>query len=70
MWLLKVTNSMSHQELALFGDFTMMETMYYFGILNRMSCRKIKERGKFLTNLLELPTASKSIKKLRSVPLL
>ena len=53
------------QELALFGDFTMLETMYYFGILHGLSIKKIKERGQFLLELLELPSVNKIIRKLR-----
>ena len=53
------------QELALYGDFTMLETMYYFGILHGMSCREVKTRGKFLLDLLELPNKDKLIRKLR-----
>lgn len=53
------------QELALYGDFTMLETMYYFGILHRMSRAEVKARGKFLLNLLDLPTHNRCISKLR-----
>ena len=53
------------KDLALFGDFTMLETMYYFGTLFGMSPKKVRERGKFLLELLELPSVTKTIKKLR-----
>jgi ABC-type multidrug transport system ATPase subunit len=52
------------QELALYGDLTMMETMFYFGILHRMSRRRMKDRGDFLLGLLELPSQSRLIRKL------
>lgn len=52
------------QELALFGDFTMLETMYYFGILHGLSFKKIRERGQFLLELLELPSVNKRIRNL------
>ena len=55
------------QESGLYGDFTMLETMYYFGILHGMSRAKVKARGKFLLDLLDLPSHSKLIKKLRYV---
>ncbi|CAI8037610.1 ABC transporter G family member 23 [Geodia barretti] len=42
----------------------MLETMYYFGILHRMSRSKVRERGNFLLTLLELPTQTKLIRKL------
>ena len=43
----------------------MRETMYYFGILHRMSRKKVRARGEFLLNLLELPSQNKLIRKLR-----
>ena len=43
----------------------MLETMYYFGILHGLSINRIKERGQFLLDLLELPSVNKSIRKLR-----
>ena len=49
----------------MYGDFTMLETMYYFGILHGMSCKEVKTRGKFLLDLLELPSKDKLIRKLR-----
>ena len=46
----------------------MLETMYYFGTLHRMSPRKVRERGQFLLKLLELPSAvCTTIKSLRQV---
>ena len=53
------------QELALYGEFTTKETMYYFGILNRMSRKYIQERMRFLLELLELPQSNRLIRKLR-----
>ena len=53
------------KDLALFDDFTMLETMYYFGTLYGMSPKKVRKRGQFLLELLELPSARKTIKSLR-----
>jgi len=53
------------QELALYEDFTMMETLQYFGVLHGMVRREVKTRGRFLLDLLELPSKDKVIKKLR-----
>ena len=53
------------QELALYGDFTMLETMHYFGILHGMKRKEVKARGRFLLDLLELPSKDKVIRKLR-----
>ena len=44
----------------------MLETMYYFGILHGMQRTAVRDRGKFLLELLELPSQKKLIKKLRS----
>ena len=55
----------SMQELALYGEFTTKETMYYFGILNRMSFTNINIRMNFLLKLLELPLSNRLIRKLR-----
>ena len=43
----------------------MLETMYYFGILHRMHRKKVRERAMFLLTLLELPSQSRLIRKLR-----
>ena len=53
------------QELALYGEFTTKETMYYFGILNRMSHKDVSVRLQFLLDLLELPHSNRLIGKLR-----
>ena len=47
----------------------MMETMYYFGILHRMKKSRVRKRGKYLLNLLELPAETKLIRKLRYITL-
>lgn len=43
------------QELALFPDFTIQETLFFFARLFGMKDRKIKERVRFLVSFLELP---------------
>lgn len=55
------------QEMALYGDFTMSETLYYFGILHGMSLKSVRARREFLTEFLELPTQNKLIRTLRYV---
>ena len=45
----------------------MLETMYYFGMLHGMSRMRVRERGEFLLRLLELPSKSKVIRKLRYI---
>lgn len=55
---------MTLQEMALYGDFTMNETLYYFGVLHGMSLKVVRERRAFLTEFLELP-ANKLIRRLR-----
>ena len=43
------------QELALYTEFTIMETFFYFGRINKMTGRDIKTQLTYLTQLLELP---------------
>ena len=52
------------QELALFPDFTIKETLRYFGQLYRMSPKDIKTRTKFLITLLHLPEKSRLVAQL------
>lgn len=52
------------QEIALYGEFTIRETMLYFGWIFGMKTDKIDERLDFLTKLLELPPASRQVKTL------
>ena len=43
------------QELALYGEFTIAETLKYFGTSFNMPAEKIKERTEFLLEFLDLP---------------
>jgi ABC-type multidrug transport system ATPase subunit len=43
------------QEMALVGELTVKETVYYFGNIFEMEPRKLKDRYKMLRDLLELP---------------
>lgn len=54
--------------MALYGDFTMSETLYYFGILHGMKLEDIRARREFLREFLELPAPNKLIRTLRYVP--
>ncbi len=51
--------------MALYGDFTTYETMSYFGILHGMSRQRVKQRRKFLLELLELHPKSRTVRTLR-----
>jgi ABC-type Na+ transport system ATPase subunit NatA len=53
------------QDVALLGDFNIQDTMFYFGRIFGMSTSEIKERSKFLAELLELPPHDRFIEKLR-----
>ena len=44
------------QELALYGEFTIRETLQYFGRIFNMSDEKINERSDFLIQFLDLPS--------------
>ena len=46
-------------------ELSILETMYFFGIMFRMRFKEIKERAHFLANLLELPPLNKRIKDMR-----
>ena len=52
------------QELALYGNFTATETMRYFGMLCGISQAEVTKRGRFLIELLKLPTEERLIKNL------
>jgi len=52
------------QELALFPDFTIKETLRYFGQLYKMSPKDIKARTKFLITLLHLPEKNRLVSQL------
>lgn len=49
------------QEIALYNEFTISETLLYFGILHGMSWAKVKERTAFLLEFLSLPDKSRLI---------
>ncbi|XP_055933092.1 ABC transporter G family member 20-like [Argiope bruennichi] len=52
------------QELALYPEITMKETLTYFGRLYQMDRSAIKERISFLTSFLDIPDKNKLIKHL------
>ncbi|XP_041985224.1 ABC transporter G family member 20 [Aricia agestis] len=52
------------QEVALFGEFSIRETMIYFGWIAGMETKEVDERTDFLANLLQLPNISRPVKNL------
>lgn len=52
------------QEMALFGEFTIRETLLYFGWVAGMNTEAITERAAFLMNLLQLPGPERRVKDL------
>ncbi|XP_049880943.1 ABC transporter G family member 20 [Pectinophora gossypiella] len=52
------------QEVALFGEFSIRETMIYFGWIAGMSTREVDERVDFLITLLQLPNPTRQVKNL------
>ncbi|XP_030375746.1 ABC transporter G family member 20 [Scaptodrosophila lebanonensis] len=52
------------QEVALYGEFTMRETLIYFGLIAHMSRSDIEDRTEFLLKLLNMPNGSKFVKNL------
>lgn len=53
------------QEIALYGEFSIRETMMYFGWIFGMHTTEIVERLQFLLNFLDLPSESRLVKNLR-----
>lgn len=53
------------QEIALYGEFSIKETMMYFGWIFGMDTEEINERLKFLLNFLDLPSQNRLVKNLR-----
>ncbi|KAI4460748.1 atp-binding cassette sub-family h member 1 [Holotrichia oblita] len=52
------------QEIALYGEFSIKETMMYFGWIFGMATSEINERLKFLLNFLDLPGENRLVKNL------
>ncbi|KAK4878345.1 hypothetical protein RN001_010851 [Aquatica leii] len=52
------------QEIALYSEFSIRETMKYFGWIAKMSSKQIQERLDFLVELLMLPDVDRKIKNL------
>ncbi|KAL0811580.1 hypothetical protein ABMA28_009963 [Loxostege sticticalis] len=52
------------QEIALYGEFTIRETMMYFGWIFGMETREIVERLRFLLDFLDLPSENRMVKNL------
>ncbi|XP_030757692.1 ABC transporter G family member 20 isoform X2 [Sitophilus oryzae] len=52
------------QEIALYGEFSIRETMLYFGWIFGMNTSEIKERLQFLLNFLDLPSQNRLVKNL------
>ncbi|KAK7080025.1 hypothetical protein SK128_016282 [Halocaridina rubra] len=52
------------QELALYQEFSISETLNYFGRIHLMSANRIKDRTKFLVEFLDLPDPNRLINQL------
>ncbi|ALC47216.1 CG9990 [Drosophila busckii] len=52
------------QEIALYGEFSIQETMMYFGWIFGMETKEILERLQFLLNFLDLPSKKRLVKNL------
>lgn len=50
------------QEIALYGEFTIRETMIYFGWINGLTTKQVNEKVDFIVNLLQLPSAERQVK--------
>ena len=49
------------QELAMFPNFTIEESLYYYGMLHHMNEREIQRKTDFLVELLNLPSKHRQI---------
>jgi ABC-type multidrug transport system ATPase subunit len=56
---------MSQQELALYGGFTVAETLQFFGWVAGMSKEDVRERTTKLLSVLEIPFNNKLVRDLR-----
>lgn len=52
------------QEIALYGEFTIKETMMYFGWIFGMETKEIVDRLRFLLDFLDLPSENRMVKNL------
>nr|XP_053640391.1 ABC transporter G family member 20-like [Cherax quadricarinatus] len=52
------------QELALYQEFTIVETLRYFGMIHQMGSKRISERTKFLVTFLDLPDPTRLVSQL------
>lgn len=55
------------QEISIYEDFTIEETLRYFGKINRMEDGEIRERIEFLVQFLDLPSKKRLVVNLRLV---
>jgi ABC-type Na+ transport system ATPase subunit NatA len=53
------------KEIALYGEFTIRETMQFFGMVNGMTPKQVDDKIEFLLKFLQLPSASRAVKNLR-----
>lgn len=53
------------QEISIYEDFTIEETLIYFSKINRMQGSQISDRIDFLLKFLDLPTKSRPVVNLR-----
>lgn len=53
------------QEISIYEDFTIEETLHYFGKINRMRASDIKSRVEFLLQFLDLPSRKRTVVNLR-----
>ena len=55
------------QETALYNEFNINETLYYFGLIHNMKLAEIRRRRDFLIEFLDLPPKDKEVKNLRFI---
>lgn len=53
------------QDISIYEDFTIEETLRYFGKINRLETSEIKKRIEFLLQFLDLPSKKRLVANLR-----
>lgn len=61
---IEILSIFSIKELALYGEFTLRETLIYFGWIAGMTTSDVDEKIDFLIKLLQLPNSSRFVKNL------
>ena len=65
IWTNQIINKVAIQEIAVYDDFTIEETLLYFGRLFRLDAQTLVQRIEFLLTFLDLPNKKRMVQNLR-----